>query len=218
MEIELATGTSYSCGVHLWRCDKKNICLPFLVMIGTETLSMLQPGRTTMPFSWTPFTRVRPGRKFQSTTKSHLNDDFISPRQIEEAPIHHSSDHDGTKYLSDSSKAPKLPRRQWLIAASCNAVSFGLDAREAAAGTPESLYVQPTFRDLGQPNASTMIAPTGIQAVRTPSINRYATTRVHLRPTRIYKFCTYGTVLHDTIHILTLHLWLFAGAWRRTIL
>lgn len=125
---------------------------------------------------WRPFTVLKPSRTSYVNFRIHSVDrEYLSARAEDSGAVDLVPDHDFTDRVSESAKAPDVhcSRRQWLLLASGSAILTEANAKESAAQQSASGFLQPTADELMSQNAVKPTASTGIQAVRTPSINRH---------------------------------------------
>lgn len=123
---------------------------------------------------WKPFTTLRPSPSSQTHFRTHPLNTACHSSRVEADVNVDPPDHPGVERPKELLEAQEvcLNRRQWMVFATGSMAVGVLDATEANAQPLDSVQVKPSLDNISFPEPSSTTAPTGIQAIRTPSINR----------------------------------------------
>lgn len=129
---------------------------------------------STSAVIWEPFTTLRPSKTFQAHFKSHLCTTACYSSRVKADVRVDPPDHLGVERPKELLEAQRLclSRREWMMIATSSTAVCVLDATEANAQPLDSVQMEPRLDNIRFPEPSSTTAPTGIQAIRTPSINR----------------------------------------------
>ena len=124
--------------------------------------------------TWKPFTTLRPSTSFQAHFKAHPINTACHSSRVNTTIAVDPPDHTGSERPKELLEAQDLHlnRREWMVFATSSTAVAVIDATEANAEPFNSVQVEPRLDNIRLPEASSTTTPTGIQAIRTPSINR----------------------------------------------